>query len=172
MINCLLKVFSRQSSRSCPSLRLSRHHVVSMAALRPPLTQPCTNCTHPSSLTDASRQNLLSWYLQSEDKPNRCASVLYNTVPKVSRHCPSPLETRSYNQNDSYAAQDLRLEEEVRQEEADETQYSDNLDGDAFCALRSRGSSNLGGLRNVGGGGRALTLSQAFLFRGHSSTAP
>lgn len=65
----------------------------------------------------------------------------------------------------------LRLEEEVRQEEADETQSGDNLDGDAFCALWSRGSSDLGGFRNVGGA-RALALSQAFWFRGRSSNAP
>lgn len=85
--------------------------------------------------------------------------------------CSSPLEIRFYNQKDSCAARGLRLEEEVRQEEADETQYSDNLDGDAFCALWSRGSGDLGGFRNVGGG-RALTLSQAFWFRGRRSTTP
>lgn len=64
----------------------------------------------------------------------------------------------------------LRLEEEVRQEEADETQSGDNLDGDAFCALWSRSSSDLGGFRNVAGA-RALALSQAFWFRGRSSNA-
>lgn len=76
---------------------------------------------------------------------------------------------RGYKQNDSGTAWDLRLEEEVRQEEADQTQYSGNLDGDAFCALRPCGSGDLGG--NVSGGGRALTLSQAFLFRVGSSIA-
>lgn len=98
-----------------------------------------------------------------------CYKILLQKCPTI---CSSPLETQSYDQNDSYAARDLRLEEEVRQEEADETQCSDNLDGDTFCTLWSRGSSDLGGLRNVGGGGRALTLSQAFLFRGCSSTDP
>lgn len=66
------------------------------------------------------------------------------------------------------SALDLCLEEEVRQEEADETKYSGNLDGHAFCALRPHGSGDLGG---SGGGGRALALSQAFLFRAGSSIA-
>lgn len=76
---------------------------------------------------------------------------------------------RVYKQNDSGTAWNLRLEEEVRQEEADQTQNSGNLDGDAFCALRPCGSGDLGG--NVSSGDRALTLSQAFLFRVSSSIA-
>jgi hypothetical protein len=80
----------------------------------------------------------------------------------------SPLVLRLYRKIVIGAAWDLHLEEEVRQEEADETQYSGYLDGHAFCALRPRCSSDLGGRFS---GGRTLTLSQAFMSCAGSSIA-
>lgn len=146
-----------------------RHNVVSMTALNPTLyylpayieSQRLVE-TDVASMVSPARKQVKSVCLC-------CDNILFQKCLAV---CPSPLEIRFFNQNDSHAARDLHLEEEVRQEKADETQSSDNLDGDAFCALRSRGSSNLSGFRNVGDGGRALALSQTILFHGRRNTAP
>lgn len=91
MIDYLLKIFGRQSSRSCPGVCLTtRHHVVSMTTLNPTLY-------YLPAYIESQRlieTDLASWYLQPENKPNRCAScrdkILFQKCLAV---CPSSLET-------------------------------------------------------------------------------